>query len=342
MRINLAAEGAAQKNILDFLEKNASKMLVSKINNGVQKIKDGKTLLMKKDLTGFMNYACEEARKIAEKGANSCAVISDTVYGWAIHYFEEDSIDGKFFNLDGSPYSPPKKQIKHNTTTSSKVIKIEPIKAEVPQMSLFEMIAEEPPKDKVEDFLVKDDVQKAYEKDLAKRIDNYQEEPEEDDVFEELEEDDVESVEEIEEILSKPPEQPKYELNQLGKYYKSLTEQYPNTVIAIRLGDFYEILGENAKRVAEVIDFMVAYRDLGLKDRVPMIGFPYHLKDLYFEKICEHFSLAVFGRNKELEFHADGIPENYSVDENGEIHSLDLNETYQVVIDLIGNAKFEV
>ena len=48
------------------------------------------------------------------------------------------------------------------------------------------IIAEEPPKDKVEDFLVKGDVQEAYEKDLAKKIDNYQEEPEEDDVFEEL------------------------------------------------------------------------------------------------------------------------------------------------------------
>ena len=37
------------------------------------------------------------------------ACIEDkTVYGWAIHYFEEDDIQGKLFNLDGSEYEPPK------------------------------------------------------------------------------------------------------------------------------------------------------------------------------------------------------------------------------------------
>ena len=76
----------------DVLEGDASETLADKINNGVRIEKDGKTLINKKSLDGFMKYATDEAKKLAEKGASSACVRSDVVFGWAIHYFEEESI----------------------------------------------------------------------------------------------------------------------------------------------------------------------------------------------------------------------------------------------------------
>lgn len=75
---NLTAEGAAQKRILDYINENASEALTEKINSG------------KKTMAGCFDYIKNEAKKQAVKG---CACIEDQeVYGWAIHYFEEDAI----------------------------------------------------------------------------------------------------------------------------------------------------------------------------------------------------------------------------------------------------------
>ena len=106
--LNLVANSAAEQRIKDYLEQNASDDLANKINNGVQIVKDGKTLINKKTLADFMSYATDEARKQAEKGAR-CACIEDSVvFGWAIHYFEEDSIEGTLYNEDGTEFSKPR------------------------------------------------------------------------------------------------------------------------------------------------------------------------------------------------------------------------------------------
>lgn len=103
--LNLSANTPTEQKILDYLRKNASETLIDKINNGTPFEKDGKSLINKKTLSGFMKYAAEEARKSSEKGA-ACACIEDSVvYGWAAHYFEEDSIEGTLFNPDGTEYT---------------------------------------------------------------------------------------------------------------------------------------------------------------------------------------------------------------------------------------------
>lgn len=83
-RIKLKTDNKCEKIILNYLEKNASDDLVERINNG------------KKTLTQCWNYITSEAKKEAKNG---CACIEDaTVYGWAVHFFEEDSISGEAFN----------------------------------------------------------------------------------------------------------------------------------------------------------------------------------------------------------------------------------------------------
>ena len=122
--LNLKANNEPQQKIKEYLEQSASDNLADKINFGAEIEKDGKTLVNKKTLDGFMRYATEEARKMAEKGSNCACIDSDTVFGWAIHYFEEDAILEKLYNEDGTEYqakkSAPKKTEK----------KTEPKKAE--------------------------------------------------------------------------------------------------------------------------------------------------------------------------------------------------------------------
>ena len=108
----LTAHNVAEQRIKEYLEQNASDTLAYKINNGTPLTKDGKQLVMRKTLQGFFKYATTEARKLAEKGANFACVDDQTVFGWAIHYFEEESIGGELFNPDGTPYQAPKPQPK--------------------------------------------------------------------------------------------------------------------------------------------------------------------------------------------------------------------------------------
>ena len=111
MKLNLENNNPSEVIIKNYLESNASETLAEKINNGVKIEKDGKVLLNKKTIASFMNYAHEEAKKLAEKGAKFACIDRDTVFGWAIHYFEEDSIEGILYNEDGTEYKPAKPTI---------------------------------------------------------------------------------------------------------------------------------------------------------------------------------------------------------------------------------------
>lgn len=78
MKLKLTFEDDNQKKVLDYLEANVSDVLAFKINKGTKTLQD------------CWKYIVSEAKKLATSG---CACIDDpVVYGWAIHFFEEDSI----------------------------------------------------------------------------------------------------------------------------------------------------------------------------------------------------------------------------------------------------------
>lgn len=120
IKLNLEAKNNSQQRILEYLQENVSEVLAEKINSGTPFEKDNKQLINKKTLDGFMKFACDEARKQVEKGANSACVEDSVVFGWAIHYFEEDSIEGTLYNLDGTEYKPVVKAKTNKTTASIK------------------------------------------------------------------------------------------------------------------------------------------------------------------------------------------------------------------------------
>ena len=255
--LNLTATGENQARIKDYLEKNSSEVLADKINNGVYIEKDGKRLLNKKDLNGFMNFALNEAKKLVDNGAIGTYVDDAVVFGWAIHYFEEDSIHGKLFNEDGSEY---KLVVKHKTTSKpAPAIEVKPKPKE--QFSLFDFMGTDTPK-----------VEENVEEEMT--------EEEKDEAFEMIEQEE-----------KKVQEKPKG--SSVYIRYMQIQDKYPDYVIAYRLGDFYEIFGDNAKLVANKLDLTLTGRDCGLEERIPMVGFPYHCAELYFNKILKFAPLAV-------------------------------------------------
>ena len=80
--LNLTANNSREQIVLDNLIPTVSDTLADKINNGVYIEKDGKRLLNKKDLTTFMTYATEQARKIyneQKSGSQAVCVLGDDI-----------------------------------------------------------------------------------------------------------------------------------------------------------------------------------------------------------------------------------------------------------------------
>ena len=284
MKLNLQATTKEEQKVKAYLEANASEVLAEKINGGVRIQKDGKMLINKKTLAGFMKFACDEAKKQAEKGASSACIDDDTVYGCAVHYFEEDSIEGTLFNEDGTEY-------KKQPSVAAKVpaVKYSPPKPQPkPQMSMFDLLDAKP------------------EEPAAEEPDD-----------EPTDEDYAEAAEQL--AQEEKAKTPKRAVSPMYRKYLDVQEKYPQAVIAMRLGDFYEVFGKNAEMLADELHLTLTGRDCGLESRVPMIGFPYHASDVYFGKILSNgYTLVVMENGDELR----ELPAKQNVDlETGEILS---------------------
>ena len=285
MKLNLQATTKEERKVKAYLEANASEVLAEKINGGARIQKDGKMLLNRKTLAGFMKFACDEAKKQAEKGAQSTCIDDDTVYGWAVHYFEEDSIEGTLYNEDGTEYKSPVPKV----TAKAPTVKSAPPKPQPkPQISMFDLLDAKP------------------------------EEPDDEEPDDEpTDEDDTQAAETLaEKETAKPPQRT---VSPMYRKYLDAQEKYPQAVIAMRLGDFYEVFGKNAEVLASELPLTLTGRDCGLESRVPMVGFPYHTAEMCFGKILSNgHTLVVIENDDEVR----ELPAEQNIDlETGEILS---------------------
>ena len=278
IELNLTATDSGQAKVLAYLQENASETLAVKINNGTPFEKDGKPLINKKTLAGFMKYACDEARKLAEKGANSACIDDVTVYGWAIHFFEEDSIEGTLYTIDGEEYKPAPKKV---ATTKPVTVKLQPPKPQNLQFSIF---------DKFDDTDVKD----TANDDLTTESDT------DDDEF--IEEDKKDALWQSDEEIQTQQAVDKQQGNPTYQKYTAYRAEHPTAIVAYRLGDFYEVLGDNAVLLGNELDLTITSRDVGLQDRIPMVGFPYHTAENYFAKIVKKHDLYIIENERDTQF----------------------------------------
>ena len=288
MNLNLTANGKAQELILAYLKENASDVLAKKINDGTPFTKDGKTLINKKTLDGFMKYANGEAKKLAEKGANAACIEDNVVYGWAIHYFEEESIEGTLYNEDGSEYKPVVKAVTKPAATVTP-----PKPAPKPQMSIFDMMTGE----------------------SVENSDNSSILPSQSQITVKTE---TQPEKVIAPVIS--ADKPKKPLAPLYQLYLKLVERYEGSLVLLRAGDFYEAMNDHATTLASELDLTLTSRDVGLDERVPLAGIPFHAVHNYVDKLTERGYKVILAEN------LDTVTEYQADDEPDEIEELPVEE----------------
>ena len=69
------------------------------------------------------------------------------------------------------------------------------------------------------------------------------------------------------------------------RQYDEIKEQYNNTIVLFRMGDFYETFNNDAVVTAKILGIVLTKRSNGAAAEVPLAGFPYHSIDNYLHKL---------------------------------------------------------
>jgi DNA mismatch repair protein MutS len=75
-------------------------------------------------------------------------------------------------------------------------------------------------------------------------------------------------------------------LTPMMQQYRELKARDPDAFLLFRMGDFYEMFGEDAERAAPLLGLALTSRDKGA-DAIPMAGFPHPALDSYLAKIVQ-------------------------------------------------------
>ena len=83
-------------------------------------------------------------------------------------------------------------------------------------------------------------------------------------------------------------------LTSMMQQYLNLKAQYQDCLLFFRLGDFYEMFFDDAKKASRELELTLTGRDCGLEERAPMCGVPYHAVNAYVEKlIAKGYKVAI-------------------------------------------------
>ena len=69
------------------------------------------------------------------------------------------------------------------------------------------------------------------------------------------------------------------------KQWHTAKQQYPDVLLLFRMGDFYEMFGEDAEIAARELELTLTSRKAGAMSRLPMCGVPYHAIDRYLAEL---------------------------------------------------------
>lgn len=76
-----------------------------------------------------------------------------------------------------------------------------------------------------------------------------------------------------------------FKLTPMYEQYLGIKEQYPDTILFYRMGDFYELFFQDAEIAAKELQLALTSRNKG--DYIPMCGIPWHAADAYFSQMVE-------------------------------------------------------
>lgn len=77
------------------------------------------------------------------------------------------------------------------------------------------------------------------------------------------------------------------EYTPMMQQYLALKEQYPDTLLFFRLGDFYEMFFSDAVKTSKMLEITLTSRAAGGKEKIPMCGVPYHAAHGYIQRLVD-------------------------------------------------------
>jgi DNA mismatch repair protein MutS len=76
--------------------------------------------------------------------------------------------------------------------------------------------------------------------------------------------------------------------------YLSVKEDYPDSILFFRMGDFYEMFFEDAKIASRVLEITLTSRNKKEEEPIPMAGIPHHAAPSYIAQLIEQgFKVAI-------------------------------------------------
>ncbi len=77
-------------------------------------------------------------------------------------------------------------------------------------------------------------------------------------------------------------------------HYLKTKEEYKDSILFYRLGDFYEMFFDDAILVSKELELTLTGRDCGLSERAPMCGIPFHASNVYISRlISKGYKVAI-------------------------------------------------
>lgn len=84
------------------------------------------------------------------------------------------------------------------------------------------------------------------------------------------------------------------DLSPMMQQYLKVKDDYKDSVVFFRLGDFYEMFFDDAEKISKELDLVLTGRDCGLPERAPMCGVPYHSCEAYISRlVSKGYKVAV-------------------------------------------------
>lgn len=80
---------------------------------------------------------------------------------------------------------------------------------------------------------------------------------------------------------------PKEQMTPMMTQYLKTKEEYPDSILFYRLGDFYEMFFDDAIKASKELEITLTGKDCGLEERAPMCGVPFHSASVYIAKLIE-------------------------------------------------------
>ncbi|MGH1439803.1 MAG: DNA mismatch repair protein MutS [Cellvibrionaceae bacterium] len=69
--------------------------------------------------------------------------------------------------------------------------------------------------------------------------------------------------------------------------YLNIKSEHPHELVFYRMGDFYELFFDDAKKVSDLLDITLTARGKSAGEPIPMAGIPYHAADGYLAKLVQ-------------------------------------------------------